>query len=306
MSLPLMIMETVPRGNWGVERKSKKWQPAHEEPSRAWELSGLRTVSEWMSQHEKSQRRSRQLPRGLPRAAFFTLSLPQDVPEDLLGHTYCGSSLSFLVSRSGWGPGIPTSNEVPVSKLLLVLWPYSVSRLCVHPPHSSSFLQLHHEEAAETPAILAHGSWNYFRFWIKLGGLVPDLGSLGPEPYLDEEPTVSVAVPCGCLQGNHLNKRHLFRCTLWWLFLIPPLLEHTNVIWPLRSKGSEWLDGRTSHQTKLVCNLTEDKALFCQDPEARALCFKATRLNTPSLILYHLGGVTISLCDSPYHGSVSR
>lgn len=169
-----------------------------------------------------------------------------------------------------------------------------------HPTHSSSFLQLHHEEAAETPAILTHGSWNYFQFWIKLGGLVPGLGSLGPGPYLDEEPTVSVAVPCGCLQGNHLNKRHLFRCTLWWLSLISPLLEQTNVIWPLRSKDSEWLDGRTSHQTKLVCDLTENKALFCQNPEARALLVKATRLNTPSLIVYYLGGVTVSQPDSPY------
>ena len=58
---------------------------------------------------------------------------------------------------------------------------------------SSSFLQLNHEKAAETLAIPAHGS--YSQFWVKLGGLVPDLGSLGTGLYLVEEPT-------SCLLGS--------------------------------------------------------------------------------------------------------
>ena len=94
----------------------------------------------------------------------------------------------------------PTSLPVPSLQVIPVHQPQAS---CIEPglairflyDISSSFLQLNHEKAAETLAIPAHGSWKYSQFWVKLGGLVPDLGSLGTELYLVEEPT-------SCLLGS--------------------------------------------------------------------------------------------------------
>ena len=94
----------------------------------------------------------------------------------------------------------PTSLPVPSLQVIPVHQPQAS---CIEPglaihflyDISSSFLQLNHEKAAETLAIPAHGSWNYSQFWVKLGGLVPDLGSLGTGLYLVEEPT-------SCLLGS--------------------------------------------------------------------------------------------------------